>query len=59
MRSALLHTVLGCVLVAALTTLLRSGVENAPANPDGHAYDPLAIARASIGKTVNTEPFNY
>ncbi len=55
MRSALLHTVLGCVLVAALTTLLRSGVENAPANPDGHAYDPLAIARASIGKTVNTE----
>ena len=55
MRSALLPTVLGCLLVGALITLLRSGPESAPTYPDSHAYDPLAIARASIGKTVNTQ----
>ena len=55
MRSTLLPTLLGCVLVAALITLLHSGLENAPTNADSQAYDPLAIARASIGKTVNTQ----
>ena len=51
MERVLLPTVLGCLLGAALITLLRSSLTN----PDSQAYDPLAIARASIGKTVNTQ----
>ncbi len=55
MERVLLPTVLGCVLVAALITLLRRGPDNATTYPASHAYDPLAVARASIGKTVNTQ----